>query len=217
MKIPGKGFMSGYRTQTLAYTGIAAMWIAYAIDAPVFGNAPLGLGEVLVATVVGLIAIFQRAGTKKAQAAAEASKTAVTINNSAAPIILAAFLLVPMAGCAGKIARDEILSPALRLAADGVRDDVLRGVNDAVEDGDLTRVEGDAINSRAAGLWFAIAQEDRAMIGELFPVWTEIRPFAVRGIQDRVDDIEIGAGGAGSRLERVDLFEEALIVVAQRL
>lgn len=220
MKIPGRGFLSGYRTQTLAYTAIVAMWVAYAVGAPVFGQESLGLGETLVGTVMALIAIFQRAGTRKAQKAAETSKPPVVTITGAGKLtvlLLASAIIVPMTSCAGKVTRDEVLAPALRLALEGVQADVWRGISDAVQDGDLTQEDSEKIRSRAAGLWFSINQEDRAAIAERLPVWAEVKPFAVRGVQDRVDDLEIGQGGAASRLERIDLFERALFVVTERL
>lgn len=224
MKIPEKGSLSGYSTQIIAGLGVLAMWAAYLLDVPVYGQEPLGLGETLVATVVGLIAIRQRAGTKKAQQAAEAATVAIekatednTVSRTTIPLVLACLLVLPAAGCAGKIARDEVLTPALRLAADGVREEVFRGLADAVSDGDITPAESNSMSTQVAGLWFAIAQQDREAIAERIPVWETVRPFAVRGVQDRVDDAEIGAGGASSRLERIQLFGEALTRLSERI
>jgi len=47
------------------------------------------------------------------------------------------------------------------------------------------------------------------------PVWVELRPYGERGIQDMMDDIEIGVAGAASRIERLDLFEESLFKLAE--
>ncbi len=221
MKIPAKGFLKGHTTKGLAIATIAAAWAAYAFDAPVFDAQPLELGETILVTIGAAIAYFMRRGIKSVEEAVakkESSDPPAPLKMSSIALFLCGAVAIgTVAGCSGKIARDEILGPAIRLAADGIRDEVYRGIADAVADQDLTQVEAEGLHSSAAGLWFAIAQNDRAAVAERLPVWATLRPFAERGIQDMVEDVEIGAGGAAGRIERLNNFEEALNRIAERL
>ena len=209
-----KGMLSGYRTIIAAAATIVGVWLAYFTGAPIFGqDVPLTTGAAVIATFWLAKDIFMRLGVKKAEKAAEASRFHQTDNSGSGMRFTALFLCGALAigatGCAGSIARNEVLMPAIKLAADGVKSDCYRGIADAVADGDLERAAADELQTRAAGLWWVIADQDRDGIVERIPVWVELRPFGERGIQDMIDDVEIGTAGAASRIERLDLFGES--------
>lgn len=221
-----KGMLSGHRTIVMSVMTILAIWSAFLTGAPVFGqDVPMSLGATIIATLWLAKDIYMRLGVKKAEQAAEkANENAVRaglgltrVSQKSIALFLCAGLVVGATGCAGKVARDEILMPALKLAAAGMSEDCYRGVSDALADGDLDQAEADQLLTRAAGLWFAIADGDREGIAERLAVWDELRPFAERGIQDMIDDVEIGPAGAASRIERLNNFEAGLRKAAERL
>lgn len=215
MKFPEMGSLSGSRTILIAWMGVAAAWLAYLLGEPVMGQEVLTLEETIMLTFGALLAIFMRKGVKKAQNAAESAEKAVR-NNGFRYVqkCLALCTLLPIlfasTGCAGKVARDEVLMPAVRLAAPSVESDFDRGLADAVEDGDLTQPEADDISAQVEPLFQAIRDDDRQQVALHFQDWFTARPFAERGIQDRLDDGEISFGVAQSMQERLAQMEEAL-------
>lgn len=222
------GFLSGYGTQAGAIGFAIAAIGAFALDAPFMGEQPMGLGALILALIGAFIAYRQRLGTKKAQKAAEAVVTqnggfqhvpGPTKWSGGGPANLFLLALLPalmLGGCkTAQIARNEALMPAVRLAAPGVRSDCYRGIADAVSDGDMVQVAADELQIQSAVLWFVIDTSDRRGIAARLPTWKELRPFGDRGIQDMIDDLEIGPVGAASRTERLDLFGEALRELAE--
>lgn len=220
MKFPQRGFLSGYGTYTAIATTVAGFWLAYAFDAPMLGEQPLSLGATVLATMGAIIAWRHRMGTKKAQKAAEYATALAPIKwSGGGPANLLVLALLPalmLGGCkTAQIARNEVLMPAVRLAAPGVRSNCYRGIADAVSDGDMEQAAADELQVQGAVLWFVIDTSDRRGIAARLPTWIELRPFGDRGIQDMVDDLEIGPAGAASRTERLDLFGEALRELAE--
>jgi len=120
-----------------------------------------------------------------------------------------------MLGAAGHQARELVTVPSIVQAWPGVEADVLRGVNDAVEDGDLTLQAGNAEVARTQEWDEAMALRDRDFIVVLRAAdWARFEALAGRGIQDRLEDGEVGPGVAASLAERVEQFDRALAALA---
>ncbi len=117
--------------------------------------------------------------------------------------ITAALVALTLSSCVTEKVRDEALVPSAQLLWASVEKDVDRGIADAVEDGDLEdRTDLDAEVQRISDVLDAGAS--RADMGGLS--WYLLRPYAERGIQDRIDDGEIHELVAPSLLERVANF-----------
>lgn len=117
-----------------------------------------------------------------------------------------------LGGCAGTgdVARERALLPALRSAWPGVEADVTRGIADGVEDSDITVGAADGLIASSQKLGDVLGQtlaEARAVA----PMeWSILRPWAMRGVDDRVDDREISTGVAVSFNERITQFDAAI-------
>lgn len=114
--------------------------------------------------------------------------------------------LVVLQACAGAKAREELLLPRTAIAWEGVRLDVLRGIEDARADGDIATELIDQVQLDVVGfLDVQFAKRDIEGLA-LFSKADLLQQFALRGIQDRVDDGEAGEGVAESLRERVKNF-----------
>lgn len=129
--------------------------------------------------------------------------------------LLVLALAVSLTSCltGSKVARDEGLMPAAQLAWGndnyGVRSDTLRGIADALEDGDL--VDSGALLGFVEQMGDALELGDRAALRTV--PWLTLSPYADRGIDDRVDDgemVEQAAVFLRRRLENFDLAIETL-------
>ena len=114
--------------------------------------------------------------------------------------------------CVSYQMRDEVLLPAASLAwgtsESGVRSDLERGIADAVEDGDLEN--SFELDSLVIQLDEVLSLGGSRFLLRQIP-WTTLRPYAVRGIQDRVDDGEISQMVADlSYIERLNRFSMAI-------
>lgn len=125
------------------------------------------------------------------------------------------FLLLILTSCLGaqQAARDTALMSAFAASwgtdEAGVRSDTLRGIADAVEDGDL--VTADLILGLVAQMQAVIDAQDRS---ELRTVpWPALELYAERGIQDRVDDGEMAAQAALFLTRRLERFSEAYFLL----
>lgn len=216
-----KGALKNYKTQITAGAGVAAMWIAFLVDAPVLGERPLGLGEVLIATVIAAVAMFQRAGTRKAQRAAEAAVRAaekpVIVPRSVGSVALLLCATAVLSGCFAARARDHILMPAVQLASDGVFEDAQAGVEDVVMDGEMTEVDAAAFMAEMAGLRIAIELADRQAMADMIGTWEEMFPLVQRGINAQLSSGMIGPNGALSKLERLANYDESIRKVVEDL
>lgn len=115
------------------------------------------------------------------------------------------------ASCLSSGARDEALLPAAALAwgnSDaGVRSDLERGIRDAVEDGDLA--DSSVLDTLVLQLDEVLALGGSRVLLRQIP-WDVLRPYAARGVQDRVDDGEISQPIADlSYTERLERFSQA--------
>lgn len=119
-------------------------------------------------------------------------------------------ILVGCAGLAGDTARERALLPALRSAWPGVAADVKRGINDGIDDGDLSKAAADVLFESGDHLGQSLSttiKEAKEVTGVEWPV---LHPWAARGVIDRVDDNEIGTGVAASLNERIIQFDAAI-------
>ncbi len=122
--------------------------------------------------------------------------------------LLALALLLFSSACIGPKVRQSTLVPAVVMAWQGVRADIERGIEDAMEDGDLkNRYQLDAAITQIDE---ALAQgAPQVLIRLIF--WPELEPYAYRGIQDRVDDGELSQMIADSSMrQRIINFSDAL-------
>jgi len=131
----------------------------------------------------------------------------------AALIILTALLT----SCIGtsRAAREEALLPTVVMAwgneTYGVKSDTLRGIADAVEDGDL--LEDSALLGFVDEIEAALTALDIDMI-KLSP-WPVLKGYAERGIEDRVEDGELVEQAAVFLRRRLVNFDEAITMISQ--
>ena len=130
-------------------------------------------------------------------------------------LIAALLVLVVVASCLGVKTRDNVLLPAARDAYGDIYHEVVRGLLDGKVDGDLTDEQAEVLIFSADSLKTALKDGDRVKIASVD--WEALRPWAIRGIQDKIDDGEIAETVAASLFHRVEKFTESLEVLAQRL
>lgn len=124
-------------------------------------------------------------------------------------------LLILLTSClsASKAARDHGLLPTVRLAWGssmyGVLSDTERGIEDAVEDGDLA--DPGTMLSLVEQMTDALRTENRSAL-RMVP-WDMLHVYADRGIQDRVDDGEMVPQAAVSLRRRLKNFDDAIEVL----
>lgn len=119
--------------------------------------------------------------------------------------------LVPLLGCAGTAARQNVEVPALVLASAGVEDDARRGIAALPQD------QQPAASVSADGFFGAVRSKDRKQISAVaVPSWPQVKTWAQAGIADKQAKGEIGPGVAGSLTERLARFESALTQAAAR-
>lgn len=122
-----------------------------------------------------------------------------------------------LASCAGTstAARQEALVPAVVLAWGdseyGVKSDTLRGIDDAVEDGDLA--DASAMIGFVGQVEAALSASNVDMIS-LSP-WSALKGYAERGIDDRIDDGELVEATAVFLRRRLVNFDEAMTLLSQ--
>lgn len=131
-------------------------------------------------------------------------------------LLLAALVAASLASCMSNQARDEALLPAVNLAwgdsEAGVRSDVERGIADAVEDGDL--LDSSVLDAVVGQIQDALAEGDRFELRTI--PWALLAPYGERGIQDRIDDGEMGEMVAESLRERLRNFTKGFTVLLSK-
>lgn len=115
---------------------------------------------------------------------------------------LAVFLLV---GCSfGQKARDTALLPAIKVAAEGVRNDALAGVrflNPANQPGAVAHVED----------FFGIVQNADPLPLSVLTLWPMVKAHCNSGFNARLESGLLGVNTAESLRERVKQFGLALV------
>ena len=133
-------------------------------------------------------------------------------------LLIAFVLLSSLTSCltASKKARNESLMPAARLAWGtveyGVQSDVLRGIQDAVDDGDL--VDGTAYFGAVDDMTEALRAESRTAL--YLVAWDQIQPYVERGINDRVEDGEMVEQAAVFLRRRATEFAQSIATLTNR-
>jgi hypothetical protein len=90
----------------------------------------------------------------------------------------------------------------------GVADDYARGIDDGVEDGDITPTDASELQADGIRMKFALDTKSREQI--MAVPWDTMEPWADRGIDDKLEDQDIGPGVAASLRERVDNFTKTV-------
>lgn len=124
-------------------------------------------------------------------------------------ILIAVALLAIMCGCLAAKARENVLLPTARSAWESVKEDVERGVVDAMADGDISQELATVLSVDLNRMDTALVSGNLVLLGEVDWV-TTLEPFAIRGVQDRVDDDEISGGVSVSFLQRLMNFREVI-------
>jgi hypothetical protein len=127
-----------------------------------------------------------------------------------------ALLLIFAVSCAGTKVRNKVLAPALTSAWKNVAADCEMGIRataDAQEDEAATTA---LMRQRVKDFASAISAKDVASLGVLRASWASLRPYAERGITERVRSGEISAPASQLGLERVKNFEAALLKLTER-
>lgn len=127
--------------------------------------------------------------------------------------LLSIVAVLLLASCVSNKTREEAGMPAALLAWGtpemGVRSDIERGIADAVEDGNIGNpsIYLDDVVSLDTALRAPIySQLQFAAIP-----WLSLKEFGERGIQDRVDDLEMSDMVAESLRERLRNFDELMV------
>lgn len=135
-------------------------------------------------------------------------------------LLTAIILMASLTSCLSQRVRDEALLPAATLAwgdSDaGVRSDLERGIADAVEDGDLA--DSSVLDALVLQLDEVLGLGGSRVLLRQIPWESTLRPYAARGVQDRVDDGEISQQIADlsftERLNQFSLTFAQLLVTA---
>ena len=122
-------------------------------------------------------------------------------------IILCVSLLAT--SCVAARITPSVLFPPARLAWPAVEEDYLRGVDDLVADGEAAEAERAALVGHAESMGSALEAESQGALRAV--PWTIMRPIAQRGIDDRLEDKEIGPGVAESLELQLQLFTETIL------
>lgn len=126
-------------------------------------------------------------------------------------IAVLSLLLFFAPSCLGPRSKTLALFPAAELAWPAVSEDLHRGVEDGVADGDL--VEGVAEKLLNEGDELAKALHAKDIEGVRAVPWTSLQPWVTRGIEDKLSDGEIGPGVAVSLREQLSNFTTTISTI----
>lgn len=143
------------------------------------------------------------------------STNRLTLNGDLAKLALVSILLATIVTACqfGDTARESLLSPAAKTAWASVMEDADRGLAagraaDELDDATLIDLQGKLTLVDVAVRGDAVTAATNA-------TWELLIAWARRGVQDRVDMAELGAGGATSFNERIDQFTAALAALVR--
>jgi hypothetical protein len=111
--------------------------------------------------------------------------------------------------CTATKARPAALFPPAQLAWPAVAEDLARGIADGVEDEDIQQPAADALTLQSTVLGEALETKNQDKLRTVN--WEELRPWASRGIDDKLDDHEIGPGVANSLREQLKNFTSTIL------
>lgn len=123
---------------------------------------------------------------------------------------LAVALLVALfvSSCIGPRVKNSALFPAAAIAWPAVQEDYLRGIADGIDDGDLIEPAAQALRSSGDKLGQALTAKDVTAVRSIS--WATMAPWAQRGIDDKLQDGEIGPGVKISLVEQLTNFTETI-------
>lgn len=128
--------------------------------------------------------------------------------------VLCFVLAVIAVGCFGKLARDNVLLPAMELAWPGVQNSIAAGITDASDAGDINQEQVDLLLSEASRMSDVLAAGDREALAGVD--WPTLNNYATRGVAARVLLGEIGPNGAKLFLRRIAEFNKAYFKALER-
>lgn len=131
---------------------------------------------------------------------------------SIALLVVAALLALAapfqLSSCVSQRTDELALFEPLRVAWPDVRFDLEAGFADGVADGELLPAGLDDLRADVDRLGAALEASDRAELRAA--PWLELRPWAVRGVESRLQAGEIGPGVAQSAHEHLSNFDAAV-------
>lgn len=106
--------------------------------------------------------------------------------------------------CLGPKVDSFALFKPVQITWPAVEDDLHRGIDDGVEDGELTVTAADSLRAHGDSMEAALQDKNRDAL-RLVP-WGTLEPWADRGIADKEADGDIGSGVAVSLREQLANF-----------
>jgi hypothetical protein len=131
------------------------------------------------------------------------------MNRIGVVLALVASVLLLGSACIGARTKQAAEFPPAELAWPGVRGDYVRGLADGMADGELAQADVDNLSMLGVQLGSAIDARDLNAL-RLVPWSKAMRPWADRGIADKLEDGEVGPTVAAELAERVVLFTETI-------
>ena len=122
--------------------------------------------------------------------------------------IMALITCLTLSACTGVAVRDNILMPLASEIYGHIYPQIELGLADAVEDGDLPAEGAEAVLQQADLLKAVLQAGDR--VATLEVDWSQLEPWAARGVQDMIDDGTISPGVATSLFQRIVNFRDLL-------
>lgn len=116
--------------------------------------------------------------------------------------------VLALGACIGSHFRPEVLFPPTAAAWPDVAEEVERGLADGLSDGDLTIGAAAIHREQSKRLGAALEARDLASVRAI--AWGILMPWAQRGIEDEIEDQEIGPGVADSLREELAQFNDAV-------
>lgn len=127
-------------------------------------------------------------------------------------VALATFLaLAVSSACTGVQARENVLMPAMSRAYTTV---IEKHVDRGIAEAELDATAAQSLQDLQAGLIAALDSGDRHEVDG--SAWATLRPFALAGIDARVQAGEIGPGVADSIRETVTQFDQRMVQLLLR-
>lgn len=121
--------------------------------------------------------------------------------------VAAAGILLLASACAGILARDHVLFPAVQRAWPAVKEDYMLGARLSQP----TQIAAATV----AQIDQAVATGDYRLLAGV--QWSLLDPICRAGVQARITEGEISAGVAGSYHQRLDQFGQAVETLTKRI
>lgn len=128
--------------------------------------------------------------------------------------VLCLVLAVIAVGCFGKLARDNVLLPAMELAWPGVEKSVVAGIKDASDQNEINQEQVSVLLNETSRLGDVLVAGDRKALSSVD--WPTLNNYATRGVAARVLLGEIGPNGAKLHLRRIAEFNKAYFKAMER-